>query len=72
MRLEEIWTGDCIFENEWPSFRTKKDRSLELTCVFQELMPGRRKVPVKGLDVFLKTSLCVGRPYDENAAPQTH
>ncbi len=23
---EEVWTGDYIFENEWQSFRTKKDR----------------------------------------------
>src|SRR5205823_5615766 len=28
---DEVWTGDYIFENEWQSFRTKKDRSLELT-----------------------------------------
>ena len=27
---EEHWTGDYIFENEWQSFRTKKNRSLEL------------------------------------------
>jgi adenine-specific DNA-methyltransferase len=27
----EIWTGNCIFENEWESFRTRKDRTLELT-----------------------------------------
>ena len=26
---EEIWTGDYIFENEWQSFRTKKDSSLD-------------------------------------------
>jgi hypothetical protein len=26
---EEVWTGDYIFENEWQTFRTKKDRSLE-------------------------------------------
>ena len=24
---EEVWTGDYIFENEWQTFRTKKDRS---------------------------------------------
>ena len=28
---EEIWTGDYIFDNEWQSFRTKKNRTLELT-----------------------------------------
>lgn len=29
-KTEEQWTGDYVFENEWQSFRTKKDRSLEL------------------------------------------
>jgi hypothetical protein len=27
----EQWTGDYIFENEWQSFRSKKNRTLELT-----------------------------------------
>ena len=50
--FEEIWTGDYVFENEWQSFRTKKDRSLELISVFQEVMPGRRKIAVKVVDIF--------------------
>ena len=50
--FEEIWTGDYIFENEWQSFRTKKDRSLELTSVFHECEPGRRKIAVKVVDIF--------------------
>ena len=41
-----------MFENEWQSFRTKKDRSLELVSVAQEVMPGRRKVAVKVVDIF--------------------
>jgi len=49
---EEIWTGDYIFENEWQSFRTKKDRKLELTSVFHECTPGRRKIAVKVVDIF--------------------
>ncbi len=49
---EEMWTGDFIFENEWQSFRTKKDRSLELTSVFHECQPGRRKIAVKVVDIF--------------------
>lgn len=49
---EERWTGDYIFENEWQSFRTKKDRSLELKSVFQECSPGRRKLAVKVVDIF--------------------
>jgi len=49
---EERWTGDYIFENEWQSFRTKKDRSLELTSVAHEVPPGRRKIAVKVVDIF--------------------
>ena len=51
-KYEEVWTGDYIFENEWQSFRTKKDRSLELTSVFHECLPGRRKLAVKVVDIF--------------------
>lgn len=50
--FEEVWTGDYIFENEWQSFRTKKDRTLELTSVFQECAPGRHKVAIKVVDIF--------------------
>ena len=49
---EEVWTGDYIFENEWQSFRTRKDRSLELTSVARECTPGRRKLAVKVVDIF--------------------
>ena len=49
---EEVWTGDFVFENEWQSFRTKKDRSLELKSVFRECPPGRRKIAVKVVDIF--------------------
>ncbi len=49
---EERWTGDYIFENEWQSFRTKKDRSLELTSAYHECLPGRHKLAVKVVDIF--------------------
>ena len=49
---EEVWTGDYIFENEWQSFRTKKDRSLELTSIFHECTPGRRTLAIKVVDIF--------------------
>lgn len=50
---EEVWTGNHIFENEWQSFRTKKDRSLELTSVVKEMIPGNRyKVAIKVVDIF--------------------
>lgn len=49
---EERWTGDYIFENEWQSFRTRNDRTLELSTVAHEITPGRRKVAVKVVDIF--------------------
>jgi DNA modification methylase len=49
---EEIWAGDYIFENEWQSFRTKKDRSLELRSVFHEYNSGVYKIAVKVVDIF--------------------
>lgn len=49
---EERWTGDYIFENEWQSFRTRRDRSLELSTVPHDLSPGRRKIAVKVVDIF--------------------
>jgi DNA modification methylase len=50
--IEEKWTGDFIFENEWQSFRTKKDRSLELKTPFHDCAPGRYKVAIKVVDIF--------------------
>ena len=48
----EQWTGDYIFENEWQSFRTKKDRSLDLNSVAHECQPSRHKIAVKVVDIF--------------------
>lgn len=49
---EEKWTGSYIFENEWQSFRTKKDRSLELTSAFKEMAKGKIKIAIKVIDIF--------------------
>ena len=49
---DEVWTGSYVFENEWQAFRTKKDRSLELTSIPRELGSGRRKIAVKVVDIF--------------------
>jgi hypothetical protein len=49
---EEVWTGDFIFENEWQSFRTKKDRLLEPVTPPHEVPAGRRKIAVKVVDIF--------------------
>jgi len=48
----EEWTGDYIFDNEWQSFRTKKDRNLELTSATKEMPKGNHKVAVKVVDIF--------------------
>lgn len=50
--IEERWTGDYIFENEWQSFRTKKERTLELKSISHECAKGRRKIAVKVVDIF--------------------
>ena len=52
VQYEEVWTGDYIFENEWQSFRTKRDRSIELKSIFRECQKGRRKIAVKVVDIF--------------------
>src|ERR1035437_2293946 len=46
------WTGDYIFDNEWQSFRTKKNRNLELTSASREMPKGTYKVAVKVVDIF--------------------
>jgi DNA modification methylase len=50
--INETWTGEYIFENEWQSFRTRQDRTLELKSVFNEVPPGKRKIAVKVVDIF--------------------
>ena len=49
---KEEWTGQYVFENEWQSFRTRKNRELELTSAFHECGKGRRKIAVKVIDIF--------------------
>jgi site-specific DNA-methyltransferase (adenine-specific)/adenine-specific DNA-methyltransferase len=51
--FEERWTGSYIFENEWQSFRTRKDRNLELTSApHTYAKPGRYTIAVKVIDIF--------------------
>lgn len=49
---KEVWTGDYIFDNEWQSFRTKKNRNLELTSAAREIGRGKHKVAIKVVDIF--------------------
>ncbi len=49
----DLWTGSCIFENEWQSYRTKKERTLELTSAEHKYdKKGRYKIAVKVIDIF--------------------
>jgi DNA modification methylase len=49
----EVWTGNYIFENQWQSYRTRKDRTLELTSAVHEYeRRGRYKIAVKVIDIF--------------------
>lgn len=51
--FEERWTGSYIFENEWQSFRTRKNRGLDLTSASHVYgRPGNYMVAVKVVDIF--------------------
>jgi DNA modification methylase len=50
--VEEKWTGNYLFENEWQSYRTKKNPTLEFTSIPHEYSkPGKYKVMVKVVDI---------------------
>jgi len=50
--IEEQWTGNYIFENEWQTFRTKQDRTLEFVSAEHEY-PNKKtyRVMVKVVDI---------------------
>jgi DNA modification methylase len=52
IEYEDVWTGDYIFDNEWQSFRTKKNRNLELVSAPKIVQKGVYKVAVKVVDIF--------------------
>jgi hypothetical protein len=46
-------TGGYIFENEWQSFRTRRDRRLELeSAPYEYAAKGKYKIAVKVIDIF--------------------
>jgi len=49
---KEVWTGDYIFDNEWQSFRTKKNRNLDLVTSPKIITKGTHKIAVKVVDIF--------------------
>jgi hypothetical protein len=49
----EVWTGGYIFENEWQAFRTRNDRTLEMSSAPHDYPGrGRYKIAVKVIDIF--------------------
>lgn len=53
VEFEEQWTGSYIFENEWQSFRTRRNRTLELTSAPHVYdTPGRYVIATKVIDIF--------------------
>lgn len=50
--VEQKWTGNYLFENEWQSFRTKKHPTLEFKSIPHEYQKsGKYKVMVKVVDI---------------------
>jgi DNA modification methylase len=50
--FEQKWTGDFVFENEWQSFRTNDQASLELTTSTKEMSKNETTIAVKVVDIF--------------------
>lgn len=48
----EKWTGNYIFENEWQSFRTKKNNQLEfVSAEYKYAKKGKYKIAVRVVDI---------------------
>ena len=54
----EQWTGNYIFENEWQSFRTKKNSNLELTsAIYKYKKSGKYEIAVRVVDILGQDTL---------------
>lgn len=50
--VEEKWTGNYLFENEWQSFRTKKNPTFEfISTPYEYKVSGKYKIMVKVVDI---------------------
>ena len=55
---KEEWTGNYIFENEWQTFRTKKNSDIELVSMSHTYdKPGRYKIAVRVVDILGQDTL---------------
>ncbi len=52
-KIEEEWTGNYVFENEWQSFRGRAgDSKLQLKSSEREIHSNKTKIAVKVVDIF--------------------
>ncbi len=51
-KIEEEWTGNFVFENEWQSFRDNKNNYIELMSAKREILSDKTKIAVKVVDIF--------------------
>ncbi len=57
-QAKEVWTGNYIFENEWQSFRTKKNSELELVSALHTYdRPNKYKIAVRVVDILGQDTL---------------
>ena len=52
-------TGDFVFENEWQSFRTKQNKSLELKTPFYDLKKDKIRIAVKVVDILGNDTIAI-------------
>jgi len=50
--IDEVWTGNYVFENEWQSFRSKDDSKLEIISSSREIVSNKTVIAVKVVDIF--------------------
>jgi len=56
--VKEVWTGNYIFENEWQSFRTKKNTKLEfISAPYTYEQADRYKIAVRVVDILGQDTL---------------
>ena len=57
---EKVWTGNYIFENEWQTFRTKKNNEIEFTSAeYTYPEKGKYKIAVRVVDILGNDTLQV-------------
>ena len=57
---EKVWTGNYIFENEWQTFRSKKNNELEFkSAEYTYPEKGKYKIAVRVVDILGNDTLQV-------------